>query len=421
MKKRLLIPVLLAVLVLSNCKLNVLDDPYGITPDTAPANTGPLFFLAGAMKSGFEGHNQMCWTSGLIGTQELSYIAAAISQTPQRIQDEGVPAADLGQNASQANLVYTAFNLAEKSRLMIEKGSYTAPTKALFLANIAMLEGILYGDWSKFYEKGYQFGSGKEMSPAETRDFAISRLNEAITQFNTYNNGTDFGTAATTGLFKDKDLAIKFCNSFIGMLYFDTGEKGKAASFLQKGYVIGDLGKELGYKNSNALTANGDGIFSAVVSGASFQLNQYSPAFRAGAFPLDTFRRFPSNWQSAQISQADNQNKVNYFYPAAPGTGTIPATSRITHYPIMSVAEVALMLADPAVTTGITAAQQQVVYASVMQQSWKMPAAVATTYAADPATTLERVARYEYAGRGRRWAAVSGNKKWPLPVEFSFR
>ena len=42
-----------------------------------------------------------------------------------------------------------------------------------------MIEGIVYADWAKFYEKGYEFGVGKELTPDATRDLAIAKLNEA--------------------------------------------------------------------------------------------------------------------------------------------------------------------------------------------------------------------------------------------------
>ena len=123
------------------------------------------------------------------------------------------------------------------------------------------------------------------------------------------------------GLFNNTELGVKFCNSFIGMLYYDTGARSQAASFLQKGYVIADNGKEFGYKNSNALTSSSDAIYSAVASGVQFQLNQYSPSFRDNRVPQDTFRRFPSNWFVPQSSLANNTSKINYFYPVATGSG----------------------------------------------------------------------------------------------------
>ena len=224
------------------------------------------------------------------------------------------------------------------------------------------------------------------------------------------------------GLYSNTAQAIKCCNSLIGMLYFDTGAKAKAAEFLAKGYVKADIGLELGYKNSNSLTSSSDAIFSAVVSGASFQLNQYAPTFKSDRIADDTFRRVPSNWFASTTIQAENQLRLNYFYPAAPAAsvGSIPATSRVAYYPIISANEVALMLVDAAVSPATTAAQRQQVVADVLT-SWKIPSAQALILSADPAMTLERVARYEYAGRGRRWAAAGKYAKWPLANEFNFR
>ena len=422
MKKYKLITFILPILFFSNCNLDVIDDPNGITPEKVAEGRGPLNLLAGALKSGFEGHNQMCWSAGLVGNEELASISANISQTPVQIETQGKVPADLGQNTSQANLVYSSLALAFNARKALETNSYNGAAKALFLANANLIEGIMYGDWSKFYEKGYEFGVGKEISPTETRDLAIAKLQEAIKQFTTYNNATDLGGISAAGLFANTELGVKFCNSFIGMLYFDTGAKDKAAAFLIKGYALADAGKELGYKNSNALTSGGDAIYSAVVSGTQFQLNQHSVSLRTDRILVDTFRRFPATWGNPQISLADNITKMNYFYPAAPGTAlpTIPATSRLAFYPLITANEVALMLVDAGVTPAVTAVQKQLTIASVLA-SWKIPAAVVAILAVDPTVTLDRVARYEYVGRGRRWSAVGKYAKWPVANEFSFR
>jgi hypothetical protein len=417
-----IIAFLLPIFAFSNCDLNVIDDPNGITQDKVADGRGPLYLVAGALKAGFEGHNQLCWSSGLVGNEELSSIAANISQTPIQIETQGKVPADLGQNTNQASFVYSSLALATNARTAVEKSTYNAAAKALFLANINMIEGMMYGDWAKFYEKCYEFGTGKEMTPDQTRDLAVSKLQEASKQFEAFNNATDLGGVFATGLFNNKDLGVKFCNSFIGMLYFDTGAKAKAAEFLAKGYTKADAGREFGYKNSNALTSGADAIYSAVSSGVQFQLNQYSLTFRNDRILQDTFRRFPSNWAAAQISLADNTNKINYFYPAATGTAlpTIPATSRLAYFPIITANEVALMLADVAVTPSVTAAQRQQTISDVLT-SWKIPATVVTTLLADAAITLDRVARYEYAGRGRRWSAVGKYAKWPIANEFNFR
>jgi hypothetical protein len=422
MKKFKIIAFILPILFFSNCDLNVIDDPNGITPEKVGDGKGPLFLLAGALKSGFEGHNQICWSAGLVGNEELASISANISQTPIQIETQGKVPADLGQNTNQASLVYSSLALSTNARKAIEASSYNPATKALFLANANLIEGMMYGDWAKFYEKCYEFGVGKELTPDQARDLAISKLQEAIKQFAAYNNATDLGGVVATGLFTNSELGTKFCNSFIGMLYFDTGAKSKAAEFLQKGYVKADLGKELGYKNSNALTSGADAIYSAVVSGTQFQLNQHSVSLRADRILSDTFRRFPATWGNPQISLADNITKMNYFYPAAPGTAlpTIPATSRLPFYPIITANEVALMLVDAGVVPAVTFAQRQQTISDVLT-SWKMPAAVVTTLSTDPSITLERVARYEYVGRGRRWAAAAKYAKWPVANEFSFR
>jgi hypothetical protein len=424
MKKYKILAFLLPLFVFSNCDLSILEDPNGIKPE----NGNPLYFIAGAFKLGFEGHNQICWSAGLIGGEEISAISANISQTPVFIETEKTVRGDLGQNGSQANFIYSALSLAAEGRKAVEKNTTaSANAKAVLLANVNLLEGMLYGDWAKFYESCYEFGTGKKMTPTETRDLAIARLTEAIKLFGSVTGGyTPADSAQIRGLFINPTMATKFCNSFAGMLLFDMGQKAQAAPYLTKGYARSDVGIELGYKNSNSLTTGGDAIYSAVVSGVQFQLNQYSANFRNNRFVVDTFRRFPSNWFLPQISLADNAGKINYFYPSAPGSGAgtgvaaIPADSRLAFYPIITANEVSLMLADPAVSPTMTAAERITVLTAVLT-SWRIPAAVAATVAADPATTLERVARYEYAGRGRRWSAVGTYARWPLANEFNFR
>jgi hypothetical protein len=53
--------------------------------------------------------------------------------------------------------------------------------------------------------------------------------------------------------------------------------------------------------------------------------------------------------------------------------------------------------------------------------SWKVKAELIPALVANPTVTLERVARYEYAGRGRRWAAVGSYTKWDVANEFNFK
>jgi hypothetical protein len=427
MKKYIIIALLLPTLVLTNCKLDVIDDPVGITPEKSVLGSGPLYLLGSALKSGFEGHNQMCWSAGLIGGEELSSISANISITPTEIEKNGIVPANLGQNASQANLVYSSLAAAANARAALSKSTaFSANAKTVMLANISLIEGMMYGDWAKFYEAGYELGTGNKLTPEQTRTLAIARLEDAAKNFAAVTALPASDSSAVRGLFLDGPLGVKFCNSFIGMLLFDTGAKAQAAAFLAKGYVATDAGKEFGYKNSNNLTNNGDAIYSAVGSGVQFQLNQYSASFRNDRFPLDTFRRFPSNWAAPQTSVADNTAKINYFYPVASTASTvaaviaIPAASKLAYYPIITANEVALMLADPVVSPSMTATQRTQIISAVLT-SWKMPAAVVTTVAADPTTTLDKVARYEYVGRGRRWAAVSKYAKWPLALEFGFR
>ena len=65
MKKYKIIAFLLPVLFFADCKLAIIDDLNGITQEKTVDGKGPLYLLAGALKAGFEAHNQICWSAGL--------------------------------------------------------------------------------------------------------------------------------------------------------------------------------------------------------------------------------------------------------------------------------------------------------------------------------------------------------------------
>ena len=74
------------------------------------------------------------------------------------------------------------------------------------------------------------------------------------------------------------------------------------------------------------------------------------------------------------------------------------------------------MLADPAINRAAASAT-----ISLVLQSWKITKVRADALSIDPTITLDRVSRFEYAGRGRRWSAVGSYAKWELANEFNFK
>jgi hypothetical protein len=402
--------------VLSSCELDVLQDPKAFTQDKAQDVTGAYLSIAGGIKNGFDAHQRMAWAAGFIGNEEIESITDnIISQTVLRLEKENTVAKDNTYNRSIISSAYQALALTDNARQAINKNTLSAKGKALMLANINLVEGIVYADMAKFYTEIVEFGSGTRLSPATAKSKAIGLLQEAITQFKAAAAIADPATERLTGLFIDPVIAQKLSNSYIAMLHFDTGTKADAGPFLDLGYVAADAGKEIGIININTLT--GTGLYPEWRSGVEFQLNGYSQKFVENRITADTLRRAPARWFTASknIPLATNRLVMNYFYPQSPLSATTPVGSAtLAAFPLITWQEVALMKADPA----INKAKASDVIESVLV-SWRIPAATAKTLSTTLA--LDRVARYEYVGRGRRWSAVGTYPKWQVANEFDFK
>jgi hypothetical protein len=420
--KKILFYLIFAVFSLSSCNLEVLENPKAVTPDKAQDEaTDVLLSTAGALKNAMDAHQKLAWTAGLVGNEEIQTVKdAGFSQYARNIESQKTLKGDNSQNRTNCNRVYLALALADNARKGLSKvtfGGNEPKTQALFNANISMVEGMMYGEMSKFYAAVPELGTDKRQTNTEGRDRAIKSLQDAIAQFKIYAANADTLVFKAPGLYNNADIAVKFCNSFIGMLYFDTGDKAKAAAFLELGYGWADAGKELTFKIQNSLT--GDGIYPEWRSGIEFELNGYSQQFIDARILDDTSRRLPVKWftPAPAIAVATNRLVMSYFYPQAaasanPATGTTTAAG----YPVISAAEVALMLADPAVGKANAATT-----ISLVLQSWKIAKARADVLSTDPTITLTRVSQFEYAGRGRRWSAVGTYAKWDLANEFNFK
>ncbi len=420
--KKILLFLIIATTFFASCNLEVLENPKGVTLDKATDDaTDILLSTAGALKNAMDGHQKIAWTAGMIGNEEIQTVKdAGFAQFAIRLEKENTLKADNSQNRTNCNRVYSALALADNARKGMARVTFAgndAKTKALFNANILMAEGMMYGEMAKFYASVPEYGTDKRLTNAEGKDRAVKALQEAIAQFKAFGAIADTLTFKAPGMYSNVDIAVKFCNSFIGMLYFDTGEKAKATTFLEAGYAWTDAGKELTFKVQNSLT--GDGIYPEWRSGIEFELNGYAQKFIDARILDDTTRRLPVRWFTAApaIAIAANRSVMSYFYPQGivgqnPATGTTPAAG----YPVISAAEVALMLADPAINK--VAAPATI---SLVLQSWKITKVRADVLSTDPTITLDRVSRFEYAGRGRRWAAVGSYAKWELPNEFNFK
>jgi hypothetical protein len=419
MKKIFLISTVLGLSAfLSSCDLGVLTDPKAISIDASQTPTGAYQSTLSALKRGFDAHQNMAWAAGFIANEELQTLSATSSfPSANNIEAVGKLQEDNGQNTTIAQISYTSLSFADNARKATASVS-NASAKALLLANINMIEGVVYGDWSKFYPEVPEAITGKKLAALAARDKAIGLLQEAIRQMAAVSATTEIGIP-TTGLYTDAAQVTKFCNAYIAMLYFDTGEKAKAGEFLSKSYTAADAGKELGYKILN--TTTGDGLYPWHRNWVEFSVNKYSDKFRNSRIVGDTLRRTAREyrWWAPFTGAAANDNlriAFNYFFPQSTVSAPSPAGSpQVPQYPVITRGEVVLMQADPTVgQVTATAAMTEVM------RSWNMTAAMVTAELAKPDVTLDRVARYEYMGRGRRWPVVSSSAKWDLPLEFKF-
>ena len=408
----------LMTLLLTSCDLNVLQDPKAFTQDIAQDVNGAYLSIITAIKSGFDAHQKMAWSAGMIGNEELETILeSSITLYPLQLEKEGIISKGNSQNRSIVTSAYQALAMADNAKQAIAQNTLGAKAKALYLANIALAEGVIYGDMSKFYANVIEFGSGNSLTPEAAKTKAIASLQESINQFKAVAAATDTPTEKTAGFYTDPVNTTKFLNSYIAMLHFDTGTKAQAAPFLDAGYDVIDAGKEIGIININAL--NGEGLYPEWRSGVEFQLNGYSQKFLDNRIATDTLRRLPTRWfvRGKGITLANNRVAMNYFYPQSPLTATTPAGgATLASFPLISWQEVALMKADAA----INKAKPSDVIEAVLT-SWRIPAARAKTLSLDPTITLQRVAQYEYVGRGRRWSAVGTYGKWEVANEFNFK
>jgi hypothetical protein len=409
-----MLTALLTGLFAAGCDLRVLNDETAITQDGASSANGTVLAVTGMLKEGFRAHQEITWSASLIGEQELSpnrqnqtFVFAA------RISNEGLVAADNSQNRTMAERVYTAFSLAN----IVEQGvaanrfspndASDARVKALMLANVRFMQAVLYTDLAKFFETIVEPRTNARLTPDQAKQRSIELLQQAGQQWQTFFNSTApipssvpvtgfVGVRPGTGgaVTLDSAAVRKFIPSYIAMLHFDTGARPQALPLLANGYVAADQGRELGYQTIDALT--GSGVYPTARNYFAFgSLNSFSPSLVANRIPADTLRRAPSNWFVSGVATA-----ANYFYPPA------------ARYPLISWQEVALMQAQLGAADSVAAKR-------AVLQSWNIPAPVAMSLSADPTMTLERVARYEYVGRGRRWAVGNPQtgqpwRRWPL-------
>jgi hypothetical protein len=407
--------LLLGALALHSCDMSVLPDPKAVSVEQSQTERGAYQSTLSALKGGLEAHQQMAWASGFIGNEEIQTLSATNTfLAANDIERNGKLNDSNGQNRTIAAASYQALGYAANARIGIEKIT-NATAKALLLANVNLIEGVIYGDLAKFYPTVPESGTGRSLSAAEARALAVSRLQEGARQFAAVGtNDLTLTGQPNVGLYTNATVGARFCNSFAGMLLYDAGDKTGAGPLLTNGYTRSEIGNELSYKIQNALA--GDGIYPAHRNYVEFGVNKYSDKFIANRILADTSRRAPSRWWVQFTGTGvtnDLRTLFNYFFPQAVGAGINPAGSAtVATYPVISWAEVALMRAD----LGQLDAKQTI---NDVLITWRISPQVAGQLSNDPTITLERVARYEYMGRGRRWAAVTpAYPKWDLPLEF---
>ncbi len=404
-------------LMITGCKTEILDDPFGFAPSKTQTPEGAYLSVTGAMKSAFDAHQKMGWVAGVVGSEELttSISTGGSFLFANRIENEKKLTLDNSQNRTIAGLVYLSLELCANGRKAADVAFATnAQAKALYNANISMVEGMMYGDWSKFYVSMPEYDADKSLTNTEARDRAVSKLQEAITQFQAYNGTTGVDGVSTKGMLVDATNGIKFCNSFIGMLLFDTGNKAGAGAFLSKGYTKADAGKEFGWKNQNTLT--GDGIYPEARNNVEFYVNTYSKSFIDSRILGDTLRRTPANWFRTALTTPDLRIVMTYFYPQGPVAPNPVGAATLAYNPFITWQEILLMQTDPA----INASTRENTLREVLG-SWRLVPAAINNAVADQTVTIDRVSRYEYVGRGRRIMAVGTYAKWDLANEFNFK
>jgi peptidoglycan hydrolase-like amidase len=189
-------PIALVVL-LASCDLAILQDPKAFTIDKAQDASGAYQSATGAIKNVFDGHQKMAWAAGFVGNEEIQSVTDnAISQIGLRLERENTLAKDNPFNRSIVSVTYQGLALAVNARQAIAKNTFSDKGKALLLANVALAEGIAYGDMAKFYAGIIEYGTGNSLDPAAAKTKAITALTEAITQF----KAADFITTAATGV-----------------------------------------------------------------------------------------------------------------------------------------------------------------------------------------------------------------------------
>jgi hypothetical protein len=431
----------LVLSILSACQLSVLENPVG-SPDTEVPNTpsGTAQLVTSLLKSGFDAHQNIMWCASLVGQEELKATGASGQFLfADQIASQNTLDAVNTQNLANMRGVYTTFSLARLAEQGIAKNTFSANpadnqrVKDLLTAHVKMIRGLMYADMAKFYKAVPVYKTTQQMTPEQAKDSSIVLLTQARDAWTAYNlapfvappliNGTDlrsgFGLLGTnqpsTPPAPPTNLAtsaIKFCNSYIGMIYFDMGPRASASAFLANGYTSADGTSQIGFRTIGLLTGNG--IYPLPQNFAQFSVNDYSDSFVANRIPGDVARRAPTTWFDFGQPVA---SRIGYFFPVGFG-------AQVVRMPLITWGEVQLMRVELGEADHATTVRS-LLSATTANSGWNMTVDQANAIATDVATyPLERIARYEYIYRGRRWSyknnlVANTYARWDLSSVFN--
>lgn len=398
-------PMILATVfgaaLLSACTVDVLQSKNDFTETQIAAAAALPSVARGATKAGVSGIYAMWTVVSLVPPADA--VAPGIGALLE-VQTQGFANSLNARNRAVGNRSYEALNLAETALRQVDSATFgtnaiaNAKGRALLRAHLLFVQGMIYGNLSRYYITIIEHGTKAPLTPAQARAKAIALLELSRTAYRDFNAqpATPAVPFSTNGLITTGD--DKLLNSVIGMLQFDAGNAAAAGPLLDGGYVAADVARQATFRQD----PNGDFIGHDMWTDFSSGALRYSPDLIANRLPGDSLRvagttaaTNPRNWFS--------NNNFEYYWPV------------VANVPFVSWQEVAMMRAhlttDPAVRLQLV---------SAVLTSFGMSAADVTRIVGDPAFTNARISRYVYVGKGR--APISGGtsfRRWEVPDELT--
>ena len=392
---------LVGATLLSACNVEVLQSKNDFTEAQISAAAALPSVARGATKAGVAGIYAMWTVASMIPPADA--VAPGIGALLE-VQTQGFANSLNARNRAVSNRSYEALNLAETVLRQIDAATFSANPvanakgRALLRGHLLFVQGMIYGNLSRYYSTIVEHGTKASLTPVQARAKAVALLAQSRTAYRDFNAqpATPAVPFTASGLITTGD--DKLINSAIGMFEFDAGNLAAAGPLLDGGYVAADVARQATFRQD----PNGDFIGHDMWTDFSSGGLRYSPDFIANRLPGDTLRVLgttaatnPRNWFA--------NNNFEYYWPV------------VTNVPFVSWQEVAMMRAqlttDPAVRVQLV---------SAVLTSFGMSAADVTRVVGDPAFTNARISRYVYFGKGRApISAATGFRRWETPDELT--